>query len=283
MKLAVLADIHANYEALQTLTDHIEGWGADQVIVLGDIINRGPRPVECLDFVVEKIQTRNWHIIRGNHEDYVISHEMNNYTDLEKEFHLASYWTYLKLADKIHHLQAFEDIYTSQSPDGGEIRAVHASMKNNRDGIYPEMSNHELSKKITPAPKLFLTGHTHRPMIRKLEYSLVVNAGSVGLPFDKDQRATYAQLTWNHRGWQPEIVRVKYEIEKARKDFFDTGFISEGGPLARIMLQELIGARSLLYTWVVNYKDVVLEGLIPIDQTVKEFLNMESRLHVQTP
>jgi len=47
MKLAVLADIHGNYRALETVIDHIQTWHPDQVLVAGDIVNRGP-PAEVI-------------------------------------------------------------------------------------------------------------------------------------------------------------------------------------------------------------------------------------------
>ena len=85
MKLAVLSDIHANYVALEAVTDHIESWGPDFVVVAGDIVNRGPRSGDCLDFLLEKQRTSGWEIIRGNHEDYVI------YCAEETEFTPAHY------------------------------------------------------------------------------------------------------------------------------------------------------------------------------------------------
>ena len=72
MKIAVLADIHANYIALQTVAYHVDAWRPDYVIVAGDVVNRGPRPQECLEFILEKQLAKDWRLIRGNHEDYVI-------------------------------------------------------------------------------------------------------------------------------------------------------------------------------------------------------------------
>jgi hypothetical protein len=57
-------------------------------------------------------------------------------------------------------------------------------MLGNRSGIYPVMSDDELREKIEPASSLFCVGHTHLPLIRRLDHTLVVNAGAVGLPFD---------------------------------------------------------------------------------------------------
>ena len=72
MKLAVLADVHANWPALQAVAADIERWQADRVVVAGDVINRGPRPVECADFVL--VAAQSWPWVRGNHEEYVLSH-----------------------------------------------------------------------------------------------------------------------------------------------------------------------------------------------------------------
>ena len=79
MKVAVLADIHGNINALETVAEHIEGWGADAVVVAGDVINRGPLPLACLTFVQQRQHSDGWLVVRGNHEDYVLDQEFKNY------------------------------------------------------------------------------------------------------------------------------------------------------------------------------------------------------------
>ena len=72
MKLAVLADIHANLAALQRVVEDIDAWRPDVVVVGGDVVNRGPQPAECLAFVLERQRTHGWRTVLGNHEEYVI-------------------------------------------------------------------------------------------------------------------------------------------------------------------------------------------------------------------
>ena len=75
MKIAVLTDIHANFRALETVIDHIKRWEPDRVIVAGDIVNRGPRSLCCIQTIEEKRHNDGWQVIRGNHEDYVIERD----------------------------------------------------------------------------------------------------------------------------------------------------------------------------------------------------------------
>lgn len=72
MKIAVLADIHANLPAFETVIDHVGRWALDAVVVLGDVVNRGPRPADCPRLVLERQSSRGWLLLRGNHEDYVV-------------------------------------------------------------------------------------------------------------------------------------------------------------------------------------------------------------------
>ncbi len=55
-------------------------------------------------------------------------------------------------------------------------------------------------------------GHTHVPGVRRLDKLVVVNAGSVGLPFDGDARASYALV----EGTTAVIRRVEYDVEQER-------------------------------------------------------------------
>ena len=76
-----------------------------------------------------------------------------------------------------------------------------------------------------PIPALFCTAHTHWPLIRHIDSAVVVNVGAVGLPFDGDKRAAYAQITWQDGEWQPDIIRLDYDLQRAEQDFFDSGFL----------------------------------------------------------
>ncbi|MCB0000669.1 MAG: metallophosphoesterase, partial [Anaerolineales bacterium] len=72
MKIAILSDIHGNLPALEAVADDIARWQPDQVIVNGDIVNRGPCSLDCLTFAQARAHDSAWHLLRGNHEDFVL-------------------------------------------------------------------------------------------------------------------------------------------------------------------------------------------------------------------
>ena len=72
MKVAILADVHGNLQALSAVCDHVDRWRPDAVLVAGDIVNRGPRSLECYDLVCARRASDGWIVIRGNHEEYIM-------------------------------------------------------------------------------------------------------------------------------------------------------------------------------------------------------------------
>ena len=89
MRIALISDIHANLEALQTvLADidrRIDTSKGDKIWSLGDIIGYGPNPVECADLVAKRCE---WSLL-GNH-DFAALYEPTNFNMVAER---AAYWT----------------------------------------------------------------------------------------------------------------------------------------------------------------------------------------------
>jgi putative phosphoesterase len=274
MKIAVLADIHGNLPALQTVVAHIDQWRPDEVVVAGDVVNRGPRPLACLQIIEEQRRRAGWLVVRGNHEDYVINHTRPNARRSGPEFEIyrTSYWTLNQLDGHIGPLKDMPFQVSLRTPDGKEIRTVHASMSNNRDGIFPDTNDEYLRQQIAPPPTALCVGHTHQALIRIIDDTLVVNVGSVGMPFDGDNRAAYAQLTWHNNQLLANIIRLDYEQDRMDRDFFETGFTPDAGALTSLMLVEFRHARPYLHLWMRRYEEPVLAGEISIGKAVDEFI-----------
>ena len=102
--------------------------------------------------------------------------------------------------------------------------------------------------------------------------------GAVGLPFDGDRRAAYGQFTWLDGQWQVEIIRLDYDWTQAEQDFFESGFMEEGGPLTKLVLDEFYIARPHLYSWTKEYQVQVLAGEITLEDAVNNFLAAQNKL-----
>ncbi|MEA3351697.1 MAG: metallophosphoesterase family protein, partial [Chloroflexota bacterium] len=209
-----------------------------------------------------------------NHEGYVIWHAQSGAPRSGPLFDVFrySYWTYEQLGADVSVLKAMPKQVSKNHSEAGEFRVVHASMKGERRGIYPGTDEDALLELIAPPPAVLAVGHTHRPLIRRVEDALVVNAGSVGLPFDGDQRAAYAQIVYKGGSWSAEIIRLSYDVAQAERDFYATGFLRDAGPLSRLILLELQLSLSQFHCWVNRYMDSVLEGEISVDEAVEEYL-----------
>jgi hypothetical protein len=80
-------------------------------------------------------------------------------------------------------------------------------------------------------------------------------------------------LTWQRGEWQAEIIRLDYDRQAAEQDFFETGFMAEGGALAQLILDELRCAHPHLFQWTLRYEALVLAGELSMAEAVRDFLS----------
>jgi len=67
MKLALLADLHANLEAVTACLEHARGQGAEEYAFLGDLVGYGAEPSAVLE-MVSAYADRGAVVVRGNHD-----------------------------------------------------------------------------------------------------------------------------------------------------------------------------------------------------------------------
>jgi len=278
MKIAVLADIHGNLAALHAVIDDLNGWSPDMVVVAGDMVNRGPQSHECLDLTLRMAAELGWRVIRGNHERYMLQYAQDRLrpdfprSGPRHEVSLIVAWAYGQVADRLDLIAALPERLNIEL-DGELLAVYHASARHDRDGITRHSSDAELREQIDPTATIFCVGHTHSPLIRRLDHTLVMNVGAVGLPFDGDTRAAYAQLTRGRWGaWEAEIVRVPYDVSTTTRSFRESGMLAGVGAQGEIMLRELETGRSLMYDFIPAYYDRILAGELSVEAAVRAFL-----------
>ncbi len=232
MRVAVLADIHANLPALTAVLRSIEKRGADRVVCLGDLVGYNAQPRECLDMLGG---STDW-IVAGNHDREALevssspSERPSNTSDARR----ALAWTQTQLQEGDRR---FLDLLPARVLDPMGLVGVHGCYLNEthvNGYVTSTMLEDNLRAVLlrTGWPRIALCGHTHQPMCGFLRgrdchetppgplaswprdaEAVLINPGSVGQPRDGDPRAAFALVDLERRSVSFE--RVPYDIESA--------------------------------------------------------------------
>lgn len=274
MKIAVLSDIHGNIPALEAVLADVVRWRPDQVIVNGDLLNRGPCSLEAWLLLCQTLPEAS--LLRGNHENWLL-HAATHGPDLDSpsfEIDKMAHWTIAQLGARLSEVAAwYDNLDLDDDEDGGSLHITHGSRLGDRKGIQPECEGDELRQKLGDPRDLFVVSHTHRAFSRRVGATLLINTGSVGQPFDGDPRASYARLYCLHGQWTGEIVRVTYDRERAIGDFHSSGFLDESGALAGLIFREFCEARMHVGPWRRAWLGHVKAGDIGVAEAVTRYLN----------
>ena len=241
-RIAIFSDIHGNLPALEAVLDDLVGQNIDEILVGGDLVGRGPQG----SAVVHRVRELGLESIGGNHEEYLLDFRTKNipYDWRVSEEWAASRWMAAELDDSaaawITGLP-----FSIERPD---FSLVHGTPVSNRQGIGPWTNDDVVCDFLDMVGEnILICAHTHRQMVREIESGLVINTGSVGLPFDHDPRAQYLVLTRGGEwGWRPELRRVEYDLSKIFKVYEETGFLYQGGVTAELLRVELEHASPVL-------------------------------------
>ena len=197
MKVAVLADVHANIFALEAVFADCAREGVEHFIVAGDLIGYyyWPRAV-----VRQLMSDARVTCIRGNHE--AILEETLASNEAEKRYHRKYGSGYAVCRDSLNH---DEMQWLLGLPQSAELQlgttnfsVYHGSPKAADEYIYPDASSSVLDRCHVNRDFTIL-GHTHYPFVRHLGESVLLNPGSVGQPRDLGGFASYALVGVGNR------------------------------------------------------------------------------------
>lgn len=213
MRIAVISDIHGNWTALEAVIVDLRTMAPDAVLHGGDLADSGSSPVEVFDCVREL----GWRGVLGNTDEMLIRPEsLEGFASQSKA--PASLWDPVReIAAATRAVLGEERLeWMRRLPLAVRlpgVALVHAQPGDCWRAPAADASDAELEKIYGPlGTPVVAYGHTHLPSIRRLTGSpqLLVNTGSVGLPYDGDPRASY--LLWDDG--EPSIRRVEYDAER---------------------------------------------------------------------
>lgn len=239
-RIAVLADIHGNYPALQAVIADMDHTRPDHVVVAGDIINGVPLSRE----VLETVHAQRWTLLRGNHEFYLLNHRTEHGNpDLAASMDL--------LEEQIDGWYAFiaalPDETTLHYRDGPPVRISHGTPGDNRSAISLITSDEEADRLLhgVPAP-VYVHGHYHIGYVRQVNGRTVVNPGPVGMPGDGLRRAGYALLESDGTRWHVTLRRVDYDFAPVEDAFARWQVEDRLGYKGRLWLEQFRTARNTI-------------------------------------
>jgi predicted phosphodiesterase len=286
-KLALLSDIHSNLPALEAVVADMRELKPDAVVVLGDMINGCPWPTEVLDLILEE----RWPMLLGNHDDAVLQlgtlrmEARYNY----RERYATLWWTREHLSAE--HAAVLEQLPLEMSltwADLPAVRLVHGIPGNFFIGLRPNVPEGWASQRLAGVVEpVFVAGHTHDPMIRPIGRWLVVNAGSVGMPYDGDVRASYAWLCSDGGAtggaWQATIRRVPYDLDAVSAGFERSGLLDAGGATAEMVCRSVLTGLPWLADFVWWVREQPAETLVDMKQALGRYDEMHGPGHWAFP
>ncbi len=185
MRIAALHDVHGNLPALEAVLAEVSSLQVDRIVCGGDVV-AGPFPRESLELLMRHEAI----FVRGNADRELGEWVAAQLDPLARDF-LAGLPTTVVLDGVLYchgSPRSDEEILTRVSPDE-RVRAALAGV----------------------SERLVVGGHTHVQYERELDGIHLVNAGSVGMPYEGRQGAFWALV----EGGSVELRRTTYPIDAA--------------------------------------------------------------------
>jgi putative phosphoesterase len=215
MRIAVLCDIHGNLPALQAVLAEVERSGVDLVVFGGDVA-AGPLPVETIEVLAGYAGPARF--VRGNADRLMVESFDGRLGAGES----VDFWP-ASLLSRVHRdfLSTFETT-VDVSVDGlGSVVCCHAGLDSDEQPIItPATPDGVIAKGVASAHgNLVVAGHTHMQFDRRVAGGRMVNAGSVGRPYE-DQPGAY----WAMLGPEVDLRRTAYDFAAAAEAVRRTNF-----------------------------------------------------------
>lgn len=248
VRIAVLADIHGNLPALEAVLADAASHAVDEIVVNGDLVNRGPQGSQ----VVHRLLGLQARLLMGNHDDYlrmIVDHDPNLPEAYFGGFWQGNVWCAQELQEHaaLDPLRDLPMTHRVERPGAPRLLLSHGSPRHYREGYTERMPDEVVSEIIEMHPADVLVGsHTHHQLHRRWGRFQVMNTGAVGTPFNGDGRAQYLWLTLEDGAWVPTFRRVAYDVGSALSAYADSGYLEEGGLIARLFHDEVRDARAYM-------------------------------------
>ena len=217
MRVAAMYDIHGNLPALTAVLEDVAREAPDIIVVGGDVA-LGPMPRETVAWLMSLGERAR--CIRGNADRELVSH-YGGTSDLRQRVGEADIWV----------LRGEWAARQITKPQRDFLAGLPETVLLDIEGLGQNRSDEQIITRITPEHRLrkmlagveeavVVCGHTHVQFDRALHGKRIVNAGSVGMPYEREPAAYWALL-----GPDVSLRRTAYDVEEAAARFRASAFL----------------------------------------------------------
>ncbi|MBM6403739.1 metallophosphoesterase family protein [Phycicoccus sp. CSK15P-2] len=179
--VALLSDTHGVLPVLEAVLTEPEVRAADLVVVTGDLVS-GPMPVETLDTLTalgDQVL-----LVRGNADREVVEVSRGGESPrAESAFAARSL-----RPDQLDLLASLPHPVVRSLDGFGDVLFCHGSQRDDDEVVLVDTRLDRWAEVFADVPDAVRTvccGHTHMPFVRLVDRRLVVNPGSVGMPYGR--------------------------------------------------------------------------------------------------
>jgi putative phosphoesterase len=218
VRTAIISDIHGNLSAFDAVLTDLSAAGINRLICLGDVAATGPQPRE----VIERLRALNCPVVMGNADEWLLNPQPSATADEDtRRFEAIDQWCISQLRpEDLDFVRTFRPTIEIGLGGGSSLIAFHGSPRSNTEQILATLPDEALEIALAGSQADVLAGgHTHVQMSRRYQTSLIINPGSVGLPYEQTGStirnphwAEYAVIEAEAQHLSVILKRVDYDV-----------------------------------------------------------------------
>jgi predicted phosphodiesterase len=229
MRIALIADLHANLPAARAVIEDAANIGCDAVWCAGDVVGRGPHPNE----VVELLRDREIPTVQGNWDEAIgmgrsVSGSIWESPATEDQGRESLTWTRERLAeDEMAWLRQLPLVLRLQV-EGRTAQVFHGTPLKQNEYMWQDRPSRYFARIASDeGDDLFCFGHTHETFHRVSGQAHFVAAGSVGCGGAGDSNARYAVIYLTDADLVVGFRSIAYDRDAVLRDMAAAGLPPE--------------------------------------------------------
>jgi predicted phosphodiesterase len=223
MDIAVFADIHGNYVALERCLEYALSRNISTFFLLGDYIGELAYPEITMKTLYDLNDRYKCYLIRGNKEDYWLNYHAGGEKGWKDNNSTSGslLYAYNSLTNKdldfFEQLRLVQEIIIDEMP---AIMICHGSPYNVNEKLLPN-DDRTIEVMLSVNASIILCGHSHIQSKIIHNKKCVLNPGAVGLPLFSKGKTQFLILHGNDGIWSEEFISLEYDVDRVIREMYE--------------------------------------------------------------